>query len=135
VAGYSSKNLIDKLGVKPGMRAIIMRAPGGYLEMLPDLGDRANVVSRLVGRFDFVQYFATSAEQLGAVMPNLASHLEPGGMLWVSWAKRSSPLHSGLDENDVRRLGLEAGLVDVKVAAVTEDWSGLKFVYRLKDRS
>jgi hypothetical protein len=67
-------------------------------------------------------------------MANLVAHLERDGMLWVSWAKRTSPLHSGLDENAVRRIGLEAGLVDVKVAAVTDDWSGLKFVYRLTDR-
>jgi hypothetical protein len=84
--------------------------------------------------FDVIQYFATSEQQLGAVMPNLASHLVPNGMLWVSWVKRTSKLHTGLDENTVRRLGLEAGLVDVKVAAVTDDWSGLKFVYRVKDR-
>jgi len=134
VAGYSSKNLIDKLGVKPGMRVIVMRAPAGYLERMPELPERAKLASRLSGRFDFIQYFATSEQQLGAVMPNLAGSLEPGGMLWVSWAKRTSPLHSGLDENIVRRLGLAAGLVDVKVAAVTEDWSGLKFVYRLADR-
>ncbi len=111
-----------------------MRAPKGYLELLPELSERANLATRLGGRFDFIQYFATSPEQLGAVMPNLAAHLEPGGMLWVSWAKRTSPLHTGLDDNTVRRLGLEAGLVDVKVAAMTEDWSGLKFVYRVADR-
>ncbi len=134
MAGYSSKNLIDKLGVKPGSRAIIMRAPAGYLELLPGLGERAEVVTRLGGRFDFIQYFATSEEQLSAVVANLAAHLEPGGTLWVSWAKRTSPLHTGLDETMVRKLGLAAGLVDVKVAAVTEDWSGLKFVYRLADR-
>jgi hypothetical protein len=134
MAGYSSKNLIDKLGVKPGMRVIVMRAPAGYLDLLPDLSERANVVTRLGGRFDFIQYFATSTEQLGAVMPNLALHLVPNGMLWVSWAKRTSPKYAGLDENVVRRLGLAAGLVDVKVVAVDDDWSGLKFVYRLTDR-
>jgi len=134
MAGYSGKNLIDKLGVREGMRAIVMRAPKGYLELLPDLEERARVVTRLTGRFDFIQYFATSVEQLGAVMPNLALHLEPNGMLWLSWAKRTSPLHTGLDENIVRKIGLAAGLVDVKVAAVTDDWSGLKFVYRVVDR-
>jgi hypothetical protein len=134
MAGYSSNNLIDKLGVRPGMRVIVMRAPAGYVDLLPELEDRANVVSRLSGRFDFIQYFATSEEQLSAVMPNLAAHLEPGGMLWVSWAKRTSPLHTGLGEAKVREFGLRAGLVDVKVAAVTADWSGLKFVYRVVDR-
>ncbi len=134
MAGYSNKNLIDKLGVRDGMKAIVMRAPKGYLDELPALEERAKVSTRLAGRFDFIQYFATSVEQLGAVMPNLALHLEPNGMLWVTWAKRTSPLHTGLTDSIVRELGLKAGLVDVKVAAVTDDWSGLKFVYRLSDR-
>jgi hypothetical protein len=130
VAGYSSKKLKDKLGLKPGMRAAVVRSPAGYIELL----EGAEVVNRLNGRFDFIQYFATSTEQLNTVMPNLAGSLVPGGMLWVSWIKKTSPKNTGLDENIVRRLGLEAGLVDVKVAAVTDDWSGLKFVYRLADR-
>ena len=134
MAGYSNKNLIDKLGVKPAARTIVMRAPSGYMELLPDLEERANVSKRLSGRFDFIQFFATSVEQLGAVMPNLALHLEPGGMLWACWAKRTSPLHTGLDEAIIRKYGLAAGLVDVKVAAITDDWSGLKFVYRVADR-
>ena len=134
MAGYSTKNLIDKLGVKNGARIIVMRAPKGYLDLLEGLDERANVALRLTGRFDFIQYFATSIEQLGAVMPNLASHLEPNGMLWITWAKRTSPLHTGLTEAVVRELGVKAGLVDVKVASITEDWSGLKFVYRLADR-
>jgi hypothetical protein len=134
MAGYSNKSLADKLGVKAGARSIVIRAPKGYLDLLPDLEERANVVTRLGGRFDFIQYFATSEEQLGAVMPSMALHLEPNGLLWMCWAKKTSPLHTGVDENMVRRLGLKAGLVDVKVAAITEDWSGLKFVYRLSDR-
>src|SRR5476651_1340792 len=126
MTGYSSKNLVDKLGVKPGARVIVMRAPAGYLDLVPDLEERANVSKRLSGRFDFIQFFATSVEQLGAVMPNLALHLEPGGMLWACWAKRTSPMHTGLDETIVRKFGLAAGLADVKVAAITDDWSGLK---------
>lgn len=135
MATNSNKNLIDKLGVKPGARLIVMRSPAGYMELLSGIEERAKVVTRLGSRrFDFIQYFATSEQQLGAVMPNLASYLEPNGTLWVSWAKRSSKLHTGLTDNIVRELGLKAGLVDVKVASVTEDWSGLKFVYRLADR-
>lgn len=134
MTGYSGKNLIDKLGIKPGMEVLVLHAPAGYLDLMPDLAERAKLVRRLDGRLDFIQYFASSEQQLGAVMPNLAAHLVPDGMLWVSWAKRTSPLHEGLGEQVVRRLGLAAGLVDVKVAAVTDDWSGLKFVYRLKDR-
>ena len=134
MAGNPNKNLIDKLGVKADARLIVMHPPAGYLELMPELGERAKVANRLAGRFEVIQYFATSYEQLGAVVPNLASHLEPGGMLWISWAKRTSRLNTGLNEGIVRELGLKAGLVDVKVASLTNDWSGLKFVYRLKDR-
>jgi hypothetical protein len=134
MAGYSQRPLIDKLGVRAGARTIVLRAPAGYLELLPELPERAQLVTRLVGLFDVMQYFATSTEQLEAVLPNLVRHLHSDGMLWISWAKQTSPLHSGLSEPMVRELGLRAGLVDVKVAALTDDWSGLKFVYRLKDR-
>lgn len=115
-------------------RAIILRAPQGYVDLMPELSQRAQLVTRLAGLFDFIQYFATSTEQLEAVLPNLKRHLRSDGMLWITWAKRTSPLHSGLTETIVRRLVLEVGLVDVKVAALTDDWSGLKFVYRLADR-
>jgi len=120
--------------VRTEARAIILRAPQGYVDLMPELSQRAQLVTRLAGLFDFIQYFATSTEQLEAVLPNLKRHLQSDGMLWITWAKRTSPLHSGLTETIVRRLVLEVGLVDVKVAALTDDWSGLKFVYRLADR-
>jgi hypothetical protein len=134
MAGYSDTALLDKLGVRPGMRVAVMRAPADYEPVVAQMAERAHVARSLSGRLDVIQYFATSQQQLEAVMPNLAAHLVPNGMVWVSWAKKTSPLHSGLDENMVRRIGLAAGLVDVKVAAVSQDWSGLKFVYRLSDR-
>jgi hypothetical protein len=135
MTGYSQRPLIDKLGIKPEARTIILRAPAGYLDLLPELPERAQLATRLVGLFEVMQYFTTSAEQLSAVLPNLMRHLRSDGMLWICWTKQTSPLHTGLNENMVRKLGLEAGLVDVKVASLTDDWSGLKFVYRLADRS
>ena len=134
MAGYSAKSLIDKLGIKPGHKVVVLHAPDGYLEAMPELHERAQVLSRLSGRLDVIQYFATSVEQLRAVMPNLAAHLVPGGMLWLCWAKQSSPKNTGLSDGIVRETGLAAGLVDIKVAAIDADWSGLKFVYRVKDR-
>lgn len=124
-----------KLGVKAETRVIILREPAGYLELLPDLATRAQLVTRLTGMFDFIQYFFSSREQLEAVLPNLKRHLRSDGQLWVCWAKRTSPLHTGLTEVIVREFGLSEGLVDVKVASITDDWSGLKFVYRLTDRT
>lgn len=127
----SNKTLITKLGLATVMRTAILRAPQGYLDSL-ELTDAP--LSRLSGLCDWIQYFATSTEQLETVLPNLKRHLKSDGSLWLCWIKKSSPLHSGLSENDVRRLGLSIGLVDVKVAAITDDWSGLKFVYRSADR-
>ena len=127
----SNKTLITKLGLAPVMRTAILRAPQGYLDSL-DLSEAP--LSRLSGLCDWIQYFATSTEQLETVLPNLKRHLKSDGSLWLCWIKKSSQLHTGLSENDVRRLGLSIGLVDVKVAAITDDWSGLKFMYRLKDR-
>lgn len=134
MAGYSNKTIVDKLGVKPGHRVVVLRAPADYVPVLDEIAQRATLLKRLGGRFDVIQYFASSREQLQAVMPNLALNLVPDGMLWMCWAKQTSPLHSGLTDSQVRAAGLAAGLVDVKVAAVSDDWSGLKFVYRLKDR-
>jgi len=105
--------------------------------MREDLGDIAdlNVLTRVVGvPFDFIIMFITSREQLEAVLPNLVRHLHSGGMLWLAWTKRTSPVHHGLSEDMIRGFGIRAGLVDVKVASLTSDWSGLKFVHPVSNR-
>ncbi len=134
MAGYSQRNLADKLGLKPGLRTAAVRMPE---PVRAELASRPEppLLTRVSGvPFDFILVFITSREQLEAVLPNMVSHLKSTGMLWLAWAKRTSPLQAGIDENLIRSSGLAAGLVDVKVAALTDDWSGLKFVYRIKDR-
>ena len=84
---------------------------------------------------DFAMIFVKSAGELKKQFPRFAAQLAPAGMLWVSWPKKASGLATDLNENEVRKIGLEAGLVDVKVCAVSEIWSGLKFVRRVKDRA
>jgi len=84
MAGYSQRPLIEKLGVRTEARAIILRAPQGYADLMPELSQRAQLVTRLAGLFDFIQYFATSTEQLEAVLPNLKRHLQSDGMLWIT---------------------------------------------------
>ncbi len=84
---------------------------------------------------DFAMIFLTGQAELKKHFSSFARRLQPTGILWVSWPKKSSGVSTDLDENDVRRVGLEAGLVDVKVCAVTKIWSGLKFVIRMKDRA
>ena len=134
MAGYSQRSLRDKLGLLDGQRAAFIRMPEPVRELLGPL-DGVKPLVRVGGLpFDFVITFITSVEQLEAVLPNMKLHLKSDGQLWLAWAKRASPLHRGIDETLIRRHGLEVGLVDVKVAALTDDWSGLKFVYRLTYR-
>jgi len=132
-AGYSGTPLPQKLGIRPGMRAAALHAPKHYTKLLgPTPGVR--IGSRLAADLDFIHAFFRSAGALAGAFPKLAASLATHGMLWISWPKRSSPLAGDLDGNGVRKIGLAHGLVDVKVCAVDEDWSGLKFVRRRKDR-
>ncbi len=134
MAGYSDKTLRDKLGLKVGQRSAIVRLPESVRDDLGDVAD-LNTLTRVVGvPFDFIIMFITSREQLEAVLPNLVRHLHSGGMLWLAWTKRTSPINHGLSENLIREFGLKAGLVDVRVASLTSDWSGLKFVHPVNNR-
>ncbi len=133
MAGYSGKPLVAKLGIKPGSTIAILGAPRGYerlLGMLPEVRRR----STTTGRLDFVQFFTTEKHELERRFATLARSLTPAGMLWISWPKKASGVATDLTEDVIRAVGLAAGLVDVKVAAVDDVWSGLKFVRRLKDR-
>lgn len=84
--------------------------------------------------YDYIHFFAKTSLELAKAFPDLKNALAKTGMLWLSWPKRSSGMQTDLDENRVMQIGLNGGLVDIKVAAIDETWSGLKFVYRLKDR-
>lgn len=134
MAGYSGKALVVKLGIKKGMRVAALCSPVAYQELVGELPEGAKVVTWLRGESDFIHFFAKSESELNRTFPKLTQGLGENGMLWVSWPKRASKMASDLDENVVREIGLKAGLVDVKVCAVNEVWSGLKFVYRVKDR-
>jgi hypothetical protein len=128
-AGYSKRSLADKLGMKSGMRVAVLNAPDGY----PAL-DGMTLVDLSAGALDFIHLFTNSRADLEAAFPKLKAALAANGMVWISWYKKSAKLPTDLDENIIREMGLAIGLVDVKVAAVDEVWSALKFVYRLKDR-
>jgi hypothetical protein len=128
-AGYSRRSLADKLGIKAGMRAAVLNPPESY----PSLEGVAPV-DLSAGALDFIHLFTNSRAELETAFPKLKAALVANGMVWISWYKKSAKLPTDLDENIIRELGLAAGLVDVKVAAVDEVWSGLKFVIRLKDR-
>ncbi len=132
--GYSGTPLPKKLGIKPGVQVRLVNIPP---EVQAELS--AELAARQIGgngksAIDFAMLFTKSRKELTTEFKLIAKSLTPAGMLWVSWPKKSSGVTTDLDENAIRNIGLAEGLVDVKVCAVTEIWSGLKFVRRVKDR-
>jgi hypothetical protein len=129
-AGYSGKSLIAKLGLKDGANAIAVSPPANY----PDLTDNAAIAQNKTapgaGSFDFIHFFVSNEASLARDLPKLEPRLATGGLLWVSWPKKSSNLFRDLTEDGIRKICLPMGLVDVKVCAVDADWSGLKLVRR-----
>ena len=132
--GYSGTPLPKKLGIKAGFRVCLVEAPPEVrTELSTDLA-ACEIVHDGKAPLDFAMVFTKSKTTLTKEFKRISKLLAPPGMLWVSWPKKSSGVATDLDENVVRAIGLATGLVDVKVCAVTEVWSGLKFVRRLKDR-
>jgi hypothetical protein len=134
MAGYSQRSLADKLGIKPGTVVTALAAPPAYVKLLKPVAADVTFVSRLGKGARFIHCFVTRRAELAKEFPRLAKALADDGMAWISWPKKAAKTDTDLTEDVVRGLGLEAGLVDVKVCAVDELWSGLKFVRRLKDR-
>jgi hypothetical protein len=132
-AGYSTRSLSDKLGIKAGARIAFVGAPKGYDATLGELPP-VTQAKTLRGPLDLIQVFVTSRAELARRFPTLKKALAIDGALWVSWPKKASGVATDVVEDVVREIGLAQGLVDVKVCAVDETWSGLKFVYRLADR-
>jgi hypothetical protein len=132
-AGYSGTPLHKKLGIKAGSKAWFSGAPDGYRSELEKAGS-FQTAGKLGKDLDFLHLFSRRRRELADAFPKLSKAINPDGMIWISWPKRASGVETDLDENIVRQIGLKAGLVDVKVCAVDETWSGLKFVFRLKDR-
>jgi hypothetical protein len=131
--GYSGTPLPKKLGIKAGFRVWLANAPAEVRAELREALAECVLVKH-GDALDFVMMFTRSRVELTKEFARVAKVLAPAGMLWVSWPKKSSGVATDVDENVVRGVGLAAGLVDVKVCAVTEVWSGLKFVRRVKDR-
>jgi hypothetical protein len=127
VAGYSGTPLPRKLGIHDGARVRLAGAPDGFAATL-------GVVSRARGEADVIVLFTRTTAVLERSFPRLRRSLHPSGGLWVAWPKQASGVPTDLTENVVRRYGLGQGLVDNKVCAIDETWSGLRFVVRLEDR-
>lgn len=134
MAGYSTRTLQDKLGIKPGKTVLLLNAPEGYDDVLGPLPDGVRLRRTLRGKLNFIHAFFEARADFDARLPTLKACLAKDGMLWISWRKGGPKSGTDMNENHVRGAALAAGLVDVKVAAIDAVWSGLKLVYRLKDR-
>ncbi len=138
MAGYSGTPLPKKLGIKPGSEVLVIAAPDGLADIL-----RIDAIGGLILREqtdviekdrDIIHYFTKSAVELFATLPLLKSCIRQNGMIWVSWPKKASKVPTDVTEDVIRSYAISIGLVDVKVCAVDEIWSGLKLVIPLKDR-
>jgi hypothetical protein len=133
MAGYSGTPLIKKLGVKENFNAAFVNAAEGYVDAL-GLPPTVTVSSRSKKPLDFIQLFVGTRHELEQKFPQYSAKLSASAMFWISWPKKSSGVASDLTEDVIRAIGLANGMVDVKVCAVDDIWSGLKFVFRLQDR-
>lgn len=134
MAGYSKRSLVEKLGIRSGQKVYLGNSPPDYLKTLGPLPDKVVLVKALKGPCDFLQFFTREKAELETEFPRLKKNLTKDGTLWISWPKGASKIKTDVNENVAREIGLKNGLVDVKVCAVDDVWSGLKFVFRLKDR-
>jgi hypothetical protein len=136
MAGYSGTPLVKKLGIKANHRFVLVDAPPEFDRTLGELPEGVVVQTEVrdPGDVDVIVFFAQSRDQLVKRFAVLAGRLAPAGGLWVAWPKRASGVATDLSEGVVRAVGLEAGLVDNKVCAVDDTWSGLRFVIRVEDR-
>jgi hypothetical protein len=135
VAGYSGTPLPRKLGIKPGHRVLLLRAPAGFeAGTLGELPADVTVARTARGRADVIVAFFDRRAELERRMPGLRERMEPAAGLWIAWPKRSSGVATDVTEDVVRELALANRLVDNKVAAIDDTWSGLRLVIRLADR-
>jgi len=132
--GYSGTPLPKKLGLKKDLRVALIGMPPDVRADLKDALAECRLVRDLAGPLDFVHLFTKSRAELEREMKRARKVLAPAGMIWISWPKKASGVATDLTEDIIRDTGLALGLVDVKVCAVTEVWSGLKFVIPVKDR-
>ena len=134
MVGYSGKGLGQKLGIKSWSRVKTRNAPAHYLQLLGELPEDAQVSPRIRKPVDFVHLFAIARAQLAIELKRALADIDQDGAVWVSWPKKSSGVRTDLTEDVIREVALPMGLVDIKVCAVDETWSGLKLVIRKANR-
>ena len=134
MAGYSGTPLAKKLGIREFSRLTLLSAPADFAATLVPLPEGARVLRGARKRVDVVLFFARRRLELQTAIDSLPGRIEPDGGLWIAWPKKASGVATDLSFDVVQAIGLGAGLVDNKICAVDEVWSGLRFVHRLADR-
>jgi hypothetical protein len=135
MAGYSGTALAKKLGIKEGSRVFVVDAPKDYAKLVEPLPPDVRLVPRVDAQTDMVHIFASERKRLRGALESALAKLQPAGTIWVSWPKKASKVPTDITEDTVRELALPLGLVDIKVCAVDEVWSGLKLVLRKENRA
>lgn len=133
-AGYSGTPLAKKLDIKDGFHISLINAPVHYMELFTDLPPNL-YFDENDEKVDFIHFFTKSKDEYQSLLPALKDHLKSDGMIWVSWPKKASKTVTDITEDIIRNFALKTGLVDIKVCAVDEIWSGLKLVIPVKDRT
>jgi hypothetical protein len=128
--GYSGNPLVEKLGLKEGFQIAVLNPPDRYWDLVHPLPEGVTQAGPRAKGLDFVHVFVERRSELVKSLPRLQTRIKPDGMIWVSWPKKASGVPTDLTEDVIRELALPRGLVDVKVCAVDETWSGLKLVIR-----
>jgi hypothetical protein len=135
MAGYSKRTLAEKLGIKDNTKVIFINPPNTYIQEIAKEVSRTVEKKKMEPDLDFIHFFTKSKGELESNFPFLKNSLVQNGMIWISWPKGQRGVETDLNENIVRDVGLKNGLVDIKVCAVDNTWSGLKFVIPVKDRT
>lgn len=134
-AGYSGTPLAKKLGIKPRFRIGLINPPGNYFDLFTDLPPDITITNDATIKKDLIHFFTRSEKEFTGMLPDLKMQITPNGMIWVSWPKKASKVITDVNEDTIRNYALNIGLVDIKVCAVDEIWSGLKLVIPVKERN
>jgi hypothetical protein len=133
-SGYSGTPLAKKLGIKSGFNIRLINAPEHYLSLFTDMPTDVCFVDQPGSKLNLIHFFTKSYDELFEILPVLKDQIAQNGIIWISWPKKASKIVTDITEDKIRDLAFETGLVDVKVCAVDETWSGLKLVIPVKDR-
>ena len=131
-AGYSGTQLVKKLGIKEGFKVRFINKPKNYMDLLEEIPPAVKQIK--TGKADFVHIFTKSRKELASELKKNMRSIEQDGMIWVSWPKKASKIQTDITEDVIREVALPMGLVDIKVCAVDDIWSGLKLVIRKENR-